>query len=396
MINHLKNHFNPVNCLFFAICTYFLFPYTFAFFGFSPHVFFIVLAFFLTLWSRKKIFFLPNEIFFIFLLIIIFFIKYLFVYDSISNHLRPLSISFLFFLLIRRYFFFINRQYIKIFILIYLFLTIALVFGQVLFGDFFFIYQNFSEPASKIYAVGLANWSNLSALIMIPFAFLTIIKSFKSEKKSYIIVAMASSASIYYTMSRAGYLALLVTLITHLLITKNKIFFKKALLLIFVSFFFAYSIPTKVSPYAPFENSSAGRWTLSDYSSNTRIKTFLISIKAFSSSPLFGIGNFEKFYSMNSNTVEFTKNIDARPAINPHNAYTQFLSENGLIVSAIFIAYIVFLISKIISTPSPYHEILMPYFVGMMVFFLFHDGFHERIFWIVLGIWSSHLFKKEN
>jgi O-antigen ligase len=391
----LRKIFLPSNLVYLTVFVYFIFPYSFYQLGFSPHTALILLSFFICFLLKDFDFFIPKEKFFIILLSLIFLLKFIYFPYLSSPNTRGLIFSFSLFLLIRKYFSQIIEKKLSILIFSFIFLTIFFCFGQVFIGGDFYGYKNFSGPSSQNYAVGLGNWSNLSCLLMVPFVLFVILKGINSKKFVYLSIAILGSMCIYYTYSRAGWLCLLMALFFHLLLTRNIIVFTKATLIVAISFFLAFSMKNTTSNYGPGGEDSGGRWNLTDYSANTRLATLAISIKAIKSNPLFGIGSFENFYSENYNYID-TKNIDPRQSINTHNAYFQFLSENGIVCSLIFFSYLIFLLKKILLHPGPYHYFLMPCFFGMLFFLIFHDGFHERFFWAILGALSSYSYKKSN
>lgn len=136
---------------------------------------------------------------------------------------------------------------------------------------------------------------------------------------------------------------------------------------------------------------SAGRWTMQhsagDYSTATRLTTLQVAAKAVREYPLTGVGlgRFPDYYMKHHADYLTGAAVDPRARMTPHNAYAQFLAEAGVPAFLALLVWLGWLLRRASVNTEPAALALHASILGMMVWLLFHDGFYDRLFWILLG-----------
>lgn len=379
-----------------TLLLFYLFPYTIPQLGFSPHTFVLAIGVGFLLPDRLvRLLRLRRELTFpgLFAVSVLFSILGA-PAGPVMSSTNAWLLSLAAFWLFRETFNLLSHRHLDIGIHILLLLWSLLSIAQVLFGGCTYVAACFigAIPPS-IYAMGLTTFSNYAAICLLPLLIWTLVFNLDKLSLWRSGVWMIGCAALYYTLSRAGWLAsgvALFILAVKVSKTPDQI---RALLwhvgLAFVAICLAWIAPTKLDEYEPFGAQSHGRWSLldGDYSSATRIVTLQVGLRALSEHPWTGIGlgRFPEYYQHHYHDVLANKVIDPRAKITPHNGYLQVITELGIPAFVALIFWISSLITKLAQQPEPSAHVLYASILGMLAWLVFHDGLSDRQLWILLG-----------
>jgi O-antigen ligase len=267
-------------------------------------------------------------------------------------------------------------------------------FGQALFG-WPYVSSWFGAPIVTVYSTGLTIFSNYAAIALVPLLVWTLAFNLDRPGWRRSLLWMTGCAALYFTMSRSGVLALLIAVLVLVLRLRGHprqmrgLALHAALALLAVTL--AWAAPTRIDIYEPSGASSAGRWAKQssggDYSAMTRLVTLQVAATAVREYPLTGVGlgHFPDYYMKHHATYLTAAVVDPRVRMSPHNAYAQFVAEAGIPAFLALLVWLGWLLRRASMSTEPAALALHASILGMMVWLLFHDGFYDRLFWILLG-----------
>ena len=376
---------------------YYLIPHAIPFFHFSPHVLFFGAAFTILLLQEKWSFTAHvKQNLIIILLGGLFFFSMLWALGNQPeiDYLRAWALSLMTFFIVSRTFHIFTLKKIRASVFIMLSIWSAACIVQVSFRceNFF---EWFGITPDIIYATGLSRFSNHGAVIMVPMLIMTLTYNLEKINWWCCLVWMFGCAALYFTLSRAGWLALIFAIFVmsfryrRNLIKLRNITLHATLCLLII--FLAWSIPTKVDSYELQGDQSGGRWALNssdDYSAATRFITLKVAAKAVYEYPLtgLGVGAFPSYYSEHARQFAEGGKIDPRAKMTPHNGYAQLVAEVGLPVFIAFAIWLCWVISRLSMVLDQTAVGIHASIAGVLIWMIFHDGFYERHLWILLGI----------
>lgn len=272
---------------------------------------------------------------------------------------------------------------------------------QVLFGEAAYISSWFGRPPNVIYATGLSSFSNHGAILLLPLLVWTLVINLNRPGWGRSLLWLTGCVALYFTLSRAGGLALLVAMLVLALRLRDQPGQIRSLImyavLALLAATLAWGAPTRIDSYEPGGVESAGRWTKQsseakqssggDYSAATRLVALQVAAKAVREYPLAGVGlgHFPDYYMEHHATYLTGAVVDPRVRMTPHNAYAQFVAEAGIPAFLALLVWLGWLLRRASMNTEPAALALHASILGMMVWLLFHDGFYDRLFWILLG-----------
>lgn len=273
---------------------------------------------------------------------------------------------------------------------------------QVLIGDIGYIFHWTGHPIITRYATGLDAMTNHAAVLALPLVIWTLTFAIGEPTMQRIVLWMLGCASVYFTLSRAGGLALIIAVVVvGFRVYRDRVQLKRLsgyVLLGAVAVVVAWALPTRVDCYEYEGHCSAGRWDVGgfstgrgefgDYSAATRVATTKVALRAIGESPItgLGIGRFPEYYLAHRNELNLDLDrIDPRVRITPHNAYLELASELGLPALAAFIALIGMSMRNALRNCTPTGIAVSSSCIGLLTWMLFHDSFSDHLFWVLLG-----------
>jgi len=337
----------------------------------STYLSFLLALAFITLCYSKEIFISKNFLYYISIFVLLIFLLLL---SGLVNNKITLTVPYISYfilillLLIYLYFFIQVSGYDFI---IYLILFSSVIFSIVgllqLSGLNFFELKSSQRPGSFLMDRTFAAEYFTVAL---PFAIYKFLNTQK-HKFLYLFLLFIPSAYLFALRTRVAYISILFFIIILLFTYKQK------LKLIFVIVVLLLSVSLSFVNFPEFEKnrdnpiSSIDKYTSRRYEPNIARLFFIdTSINLFLENPFMGSGTgswagfFGKFHG-----DEFSDNtINENSAINPHNEFLLFLSENGIGGLILFILLIIIPL-KYIGKSSPYFLSLIAFtFISLFSF----------------------------
>ena len=394
---------------------YFLVPFSVPLLGFSPHVLAVIAGFALLLLHQPRNIKI-QEYWSLVLFVATALVALLSAPDMPeARMLHTWVISLMAFWLFHNIFFHLPQDRLDVGIqIILLFWALASIF-QVTIGVSAYVSAWFGAPLVTIYSTGLTIYSNNAAIMLLPLLMGTL--AFNAHQPVWWrgLVWLLGCVALYFTMSRAGGLALLIGLLV--LAWKLRSDPRKMRRLgvhtiaAFLVVLLAWAAPTRVDPYEPGGNLSAGRWsilesdeaystegnnsTAGDYSTATRLITLSVAARSIMDHPLTGVGlgHFPDYYEKFSSQYVTGAAIDPRTRINPHNGYAQFIAEVGIPAFLVLIFWLSWLLWQMRKATDPLALAIYASIAGVAAWLFFHDGLYFRMLWILLGCASALGFK---
>ena len=390
-----------------GLALYFLFPYSIPALGISPHL----LAFLpCSLLLLTKIRTIPQGTeATIGLLVLFAFISSLFTAPYGPNFLilRGWAFSILIFFVCRFFFAYISIKKVDLAIQILLILYALASLTQVyirpeIIGDGGYVASCFGQAIGTRYGTGLAAFSNQAAVLLLPLLVSTLIFNVNKPTQLRSIAWMLGCAALYLSLLRGAWLAFIICGIGIYLPLRNKEMRRRYLFHIGSGLCLTvllWIVPSHtLFNYAP-GGSKTERWSIpfahetTDHSAQTRLATLQVTTDALRQNPLsgLGLGAFPKFYKsqlekMPELMMQIEKgNLDPRLEMTPHNAYAQFAAEMGLPAMFALLSYFAYVMLRLFRSPAAEARAVFFSLLGMFVFLLFHDGFVDRLFWILMG-----------
>jgi O-antigen ligase len=392
-----------------GLISYYLIPFTIPFLHFSPHLLFFGASFLILLLQRKwlvsiKEIKMAPIIFFgvVFLILIL----QIFAINTLEiDYLRVWVLSLMtFFVVLSTFHTFLPKENLASLCVI-LSLWSASCITQVLFG-IGYISDYFGVKPNVVYATGLSSFSNHGAVIMVPMLIFILVFNLDKINWGCCLIWLFGCVALYFTLSRAGWLALIVSIIVVSIRYRRNLIKLRNITLhsIFALFviFLAWTTQTKVDSYEFLGDQSGGRWAIvdelpslelnaisasGDYSTVTRFVTLKVAVKAISDHPLTGIGlgAFPSYYLEHSEKFSQGFEFDRRIKMTPHNGYLQFISEVGIPAFIAFIIWLGWIILGLSKRTDPTAVAIHASIFGVLSWMMFHDGLYERFLWILLG-----------
>ncbi|MDP1927113.1 MAG: O-antigen ligase family protein [Thiobacillus sp.] len=280
-------------------------------------------------------------------------------------------------------------------------LWILAAIAQVLIGEVAYISTWYGAPIVTVYATGLTIFSNNAAIMLLPLLVWTLVFNLDRPDWRRSLLWLTGCAALYFTLSRAGWLALLIAMLVLALRVRGQPRQIRGLVLhlafALLAALVAWAAPTRIDPYELGGERSAGRWgTLDsggdynsggDYSGATRLLTLHVAAKAATEYPLTGVGlgHFPDYFAKHRVEYLTGTDIDPRARIPPHNGYAQFVAEAGIPASLLLLLWLGWLLRRAAKSTEPAALALQASIVGMAGWLLFHDGLYDRQLWILLG-----------
>lgn len=271
-----------------------------------------------------------------------------------------------------------------------------------------------------LFGLGFGNSPSIEGVLLV-WSVLILSLGFYSkriEKNKKLIVYSAiilGALGIFYTLSRAAILSLLISYLVFflkILIESKKISDLKIKLVLSLIFLcFVLFMPSRLTHYIDlkvngnlnlnYQNYGYVEKTpkdfdlfkpiFNDFSINTRLFGLYVTKQILTKNFLWGCGlgcfpkEYEKIYSDFPKSV--TQRLDYRPQMTPHNSFIQMLTEIGFIPSSIFFyIYFIALYRGLKSNlDSKYFKYSLGLF-GVSIWMFSHDLFTDRFFWIVFGL----------
>lgn len=245
---------------------------------------------------------------------------------------------------------------------------------------------------------GNANAYAQSLIIIIPLA----LDRFWYEKKNLTraIAAIAlglCTLAIFFTYSRNGFVTLLFTVGVLIVLRRPNItpvILTGALALLLIQFLPA-TYTSRISTLFQF-TSSEPTSRVTDSSFRGRLSENIAAWRMFRDNPLFGVGldNFEINYQ------DYSRKIGLDPRRTPRapaSFYLELLSEQGLVGTALFSAFMVMVFKSLWNAKRIFSRLGMDSeahlavaflagLLGYMFFYISKSGSYSNAFWILLGI----------
>lgn len=404
-----------------ALILYYLVPVTVSAIGFSPHVLAIAAGFMILLVRR------PNGIRwheyampFTFLGITL--ISVLIVPGVLptTDMLRAWLISLATFWLFCNTFYLLPQGGLDTGAQVLLALWSLAAIAQVVFGEGAYVSSWFGNPPNVVYATGLSNFSNHGAILMMPLLVWTLVFNLDRPGWRRSLLWLSGCAALYFTLSRAGWLALLIAMLVLALRIRKQSGQMRVLLLhaafALLAALIAWASPTLVDLFEPGGGYSAGRWEISnyshspgglgthnfggspggvgthnsvgDYSSASRLVTLQVAVKAVAEYPLtgLGLGQFPAYYEKHYAAYRTANDpVDPRAQLTPHNGYAQFVAEAGIPAFSALLVWLGSILLRVTRRVEPAALAIHASIAGMAGWLLFHDGLYDRQLWILLG-----------
>jgi len=396
------------SCLFtIGILLYFIAPFKVSFIGSSLHVLPVLLAFTLSIGTFDCKLIALRELFLLaFALLLLISICRVLAVANRYEEIGAWVVSLIMYITASRITLLVKRRHISFANEIILSIWSISCIAQAKYGSIAYVAGWFGNPQVSIYSQGLTIYSNQAAVFIVTLSMVVLWENVqKPNVRRYIVWALAASG-LYFTMSRSGYLALILGIgVTMLLVRRNIIWIARILrhgAIVIVLFIVCNLAVTSLDDYEPFGAKSNSRWTLStesqllakDYSAVTRYTTYCTSLEMIKRKPWFGYGisNYKNTYNyFKSECVEKTVRklgleIDNRKNMTPHNGFLQLAAEAGLPALIMFIAFMSLTLRYSISEEVEYYVPFVSTIISICFWLLFHDSINIRILWIVLGL----------
>lgn len=378
-----------------ALVLYYLVPVAIPPLGFSPHVLAVVAGFVLLLAHRSGDIKIQEYIIpLVFLGTALFSI--LGAPDApVPQTLHTWLVSLAAFWLIRNIFLLLPQEGLDVGIQALLALWILAAIAQVLIGEGAYVSSWYGAPLVTVYATGLTIFSNNAAIMLLPLLVWTLVSNLGRPVWRRSLLWFMGCVALYFTLSRAGWLAFLIGMLVLALRLRGQHRQMRGLALhatiALLAVLLAWAAPTRIDPYEPGGERSAGRWgTLDsgeDYSSASRLIAFQVAAKAATEYPLTGVGlgRFPDYYAKHYAEYLTSAAVDPRAQMTPHNGYAQFVAEVGIPAFLVFLGWFGWLLRQAAKSTEPAALALQASIVGMAGWLLFHDGLYDRQLWILLG-----------
>lgn len=431
-INFSSSFCFPVLACGLAVFLFFLAPFFIPAFGFSLHVFPVLFGALLIVFHWRKVPWRKEYGFFVIAGLLLFLSSIFAPAAPVGVEVKAWLTSMAAFLLCAACFHYLRPEFVARAAEILLALTAAAAIGQVSLGYLAYVPGWFGLPRVAIYATGLTIYSSQASIMFLPLLMFVLWGNINKPAWYRYVLWGAGCAGVYYTLSRAGWLAFAVGLIVFFVFSR-KIFggVRRLLFHLFVGGLacgIAWALPTSVDCYEPKGDCSADRWAIlsamqqqaldchsfenciksrwvsvSDFSAATRWVTLQVAIDAVRFKPLTGVGlgRFPDRFSevrhnyMPEDSSENGALIDPRVRMTAHNGYAQLAAEAGLPVFFAFLAVIVNLLYRSVFLNQLDVAPVFASVVGVLVWLIFHDGFSSRLLWILLGCLSSYVFTEQ-
>lgn len=412
-----------------AIFLFFLAPFFIPVFGFSLHVFPVFFGVLLLFFHWRKVAWRKEYGFFVIAGLLLFFSSIFAPAAPVGVEVKAWLTSTAVFMLCAACFHYLRPEVVARAAEILLAITAAAAIGQVTLGYLAYVPGWFGLPRVTIYATGLTIYSSQASIMFLPLLMFVLWRNINKPAWYRYVLWAAGCAGVYYTLSRAGWLAFVVGVIVCFVFSRKILGGVRRLLFHLVvgglACGIAWGIPTSVDCYEPKGDCSADRWAIlsamqhqaldchsfenciksrwvsvSDFSAATRWVTLQVAVDAVLFEPLTGVGlgRFPDRFSevrhkyLPENNAEGEVLIDPRVRMTAHNGYAQLAAEAGLPVFFVILAAILHLLYRgFFLTRSD----VVPIFasvVGFLVWLIFHDGFNSRLLWILLGCLSSYVY----
>jgi O-antigen ligase len=385
-----------------SLILFYLIPFTIPRLNASPHVFFVIVA--LLLFVTWQALSLPRSdiarLFVVYTTVLLI-ILYLFFTEQFdgSDPLRALIISLATFWLIRSTFNYFPQRCLDRTAELLLFCWALAGIAQAFYGAAAYPSYWFGVPPNVIYSTGLSSFSNHAAILIVPLLVWVLTINITYPKWWRTALWAGGCLALYFTLSRAGWLAIGISvLVVALRVSKNVTQLRRTLFHILIGLgaaCLAWLATTRVDAYEPGGVRSAGRWELraestssgQDYSRATRWVTARVAMDAARQSPLSGIGlgRFPDYYEANHSKYLKQAAIDPRARMTPHNGYLQLLAEAGIPATFIFLFVVLITAFRLSRCSNQISISIQASLFGVMGWLIFHDGFYDRHFWILLG-----------
>lgn len=281
--------------------------------------------------------------------------------------------------------------------------------AQAFFGKLAYVSGWFGVTPNIVYATGLSNFSNSAGAMLIPLLMWNLVFNVKRPAFNRTLIWIAGCAALYYTMSRASLLGWIVGVLvvaTKLALESNKSELRALIQqfsIALITFYTAWVLPSQLDTFEPYGSHAAGRWVLAegqkynlnsfiksvdDYSRNTRLVTLKVAIKAITKHPVtgIGVGRFKQFYGQNAWQFERGLRLDPREQMSPHNGYLQLAAENGLPALVVILGCAGLIVIRLVRTRSQLATVVLASIGALATWLLFHDGLHDRLVWVLLGL----------
>lgn len=408
---------------------FFLAPFLIPFIGFSLHVLPVFIGVLLLLPHWREV---PwGRGYGLFLLVALLLMVSSFCAPSPPTHVevKAWSTSVAVFALCAACFRFIRPAIVVRVVEIILAITVVAAIAQVTLGSLAYVPGWFGLPRVAIYATGLTIYSSQASIMFLPLSMFVLWQNIHRPALYRYVIWGLACAGVYFTLSRAGWLAFIVGIVVVAIFSKKILgSIRQSFIHLAVGLFacgLAWILPTSLDCYEPkgdcsadrwailatmnqhaldchsFESCIKGRWvSVSDFSAATRWVTLQVASDIVLSNPLTGVGlgrfpdHFSqvryKYLAEENGGVEVA--IDTRSRMTVHNGYAQLATEAGLPVFFILMVAILHLLFNGIRLINNHTIPLIASIFGFLVWLIFHDGFSSRLLWIILGCFSSYVY----
>lgn len=318
------------------------------------------------------------------------------------------TVSILAYVLLRNTFAYFSHRIIDVAAHLILLVWSSFSIAQVTLGKDAYVSGWMGIPQVTIYATGMTIYSNYAAITLVPLLVWVLVHNLVKQDWRRTAVWFLGCAALYCTMSRAGWLSLLVAVLVLSLWFRGQSTKLKKLIahisLLGTAYFLVWVMPTQLDNYEPMvsieetsieEPSAQTRMSLDDYSIRTRFVTLQVALEALIEHPITGIGlgRFPEYY-MRHRSKYINTVIDTRERISPHNGYAQLASESGLVALFAITLWLMMLFRRGFST-NPSMLALNTSLIGIAVWLVFHDGLYDRQFWLLAGCLASMVSKND-
>ena len=374
-----------------ALVLYYLVPFAVPALGFSPHVLLIIAGFiFLLMYAQGHI-----EFWYGFLPLSFVIVAVISVFGAPNmpktQLLHTWLVSLMAFGLFRNTFKLLPQERVNTWSFVVLAIWAFVAIAQVLFGNDFYVSNWFGAPIVAAYASGLTIYSNNAAIMLLPLLVWALVSSINQPVWWRGFVWTLGCVALYFTLSRAGWLALLIAMLVLVARYRHEPIILRNLALhavvAMLAVLLVWGAPTRIDPFEPGGLRSAGRWRALDYSGATRLVTLQVAAKAAAEYPLTGIGmgRFPDYYAKHYAEYLNGAAVDPRILMTPHNGYAQFVAEVGIPAFLSLLIWMVWLTQRTAKRKEPAAHALFASIVGMASWLFLHDGLYDRQLWMLLG-----------
>ena len=230
---------------------------------------------------------------------------------------------------------------------------------------------------------GLTGESNVSATYIVsilPLYFLIFLKRFKVK---YFLVLLCLLAGLFFTLSMAGFVGLVVSLLVVYLLAMKKWGLYNYILIIIIS------IPLLIFTYSKMDELEAMYLIKTQSGISGHLTVHNNTVEMVKLRPFLG-------YGYNTFSAVYEKMFGIW-GYNPHNSWIGFMVESGIVALIWNIIFIIFIILECLKRQSMISDAFIASLIGICVISLFHthlDTFQVRVF--ILLFFSNIVFTSPN